>query len=72
MHFELRASTGHLRYSDVGWRQQALALSETVLAARKETLGEEHPETLRSMQDLAILKAKEETAVQTQSSFRVP
>jgi hypothetical protein len=34
-------------YSDLGQRQEALELEEKVLEAMKETLGEEHPNTLR-------------------------
>ncbi|KIM95717.1 hypothetical protein OIDMADRAFT_133514, partial [Oidiodendron maius Zn] len=33
--------------------QEALQLIETVVVARKWTLGEEHPDTLRSMHNLA-------------------
>jgi alkylhydroperoxidase family enzyme len=37
-----------------GRRVEALELTEKVVTARKRTLGEEHPETLRSMHKLAI------------------
>jgi len=43
-----------LVYSEVGRRQEALQLTEQVVEARKRTLGEEHPDTLRSMHNLAI------------------
>ena len=43
-----------LVYSEVGRRQEALQLTERVVEANKRTLGEEHPDTLRSMHALAI------------------
>lgn len=49
-----------LRYSDAGRRQQALQLIETVVASHKRTLGEEHPDTLASMHNLAILNETRE------------
>jgi hypothetical protein len=42
-----------ISYSQAGRRQEALQLTETVGAAQKRTLGEEHPETLRTMHNLA-------------------
>jgi hypothetical protein len=41
-------------YREVGRRQEALELLEKVVVARRRTLGEEHPDTLRSMHALAI------------------
>jgi hypothetical protein len=49
-----------LRYSDAGRRQEALPLIETVVASHKRTLGEEHPDTLASMHNLAILNETRE------------
>jgi Tetratricopeptide repeat len=43
-----------LAYQENGRRQEALQLTETVVSARKRTLGEEHPHTLGSMHALAI------------------
>ncbi len=43
-----------LAYSEVGRRQEALQLMEQVVEANKRTLGEEHPDTLGSMHNLAI------------------
>jgi tetratricopeptide (TPR) repeat protein len=43
-----------IAYKENGRRQEALELTEKVMAARKRTLGEEHPGTLSSMQSLAI------------------
>jgi hypothetical protein len=42
----------------VGRLEEALQLSEKVVAARKRTLGEEHPDTLTSMHSLAISYSK--------------
>ena len=42
-----------LVYSEAGRGQEGLQLTEQVVEARKRTLGEEHPHTLRSMQSLA-------------------
>jgi hypothetical protein len=42
-----------LAYSEAGRQREALQLRETVVAARKRTLGEEHPDTLSSMHTLA-------------------
>jgi Tetratricopeptide repeat len=42
-----------ISYSEVGRRQEALELTEKVVAARERTLGEEHPDTLDSMDCLA-------------------
>jgi hypothetical protein len=50
------------RYSEAGRRQEALQLLERVVAAQKRTLGEEHPDTLYSINNLAILNATEESA----------
>jgi hypothetical protein len=49
-----------LRYSDARRRQEALQLIETVVASHKMTLGEEHPDTLASMHNLAILNETRE------------
>jgi Tetratricopeptide repeat len=46
------------RYSEVGRRQEALQLTETVVTANKRTQGEEHPDTLLSKDNLAILQRK--------------
>ena len=43
-----------LAYQENGRRVEALELTEKVVAARKRTLEEEHPDTLRSMHALAI------------------
>lgn len=43
-----------IRYGETGRRQEALQLSEQVLAVRKRTLGEEHPDTLVSIHNLSI------------------
>jgi len=43
-----------LAYWEKGRRQEALQLTETVVAARKRTLGEERPDTLHSIHDLAV------------------
>jgi tetratricopeptide (TPR) repeat protein len=42
-----------LTYGEVGRQQEALQLTETVVEARKRTLGEGHPGTLWSMHNLA-------------------
>ncbi len=52
--FQKMASNFALVYSEVGRRQEALQLTERVVEAYKKTLGEEHPDTLGSMQNLAI------------------
>lgn len=39
--------------NEVGRQQETLQLTERVLEARKRTLGDEHPDTLRSMHALA-------------------
>jgi tetratricopeptide (TPR) repeat protein len=44
-----------LVYQENGRRQEALQLTETVVEARKRTLGEEHPDTLGSMHALALI-----------------
>ena len=43
-----------LTYGETGRQQEALQLTEAVVEARKRTLGEEHPDTLRSMHGLAF------------------
>jgi tetratricopeptide (TPR) repeat protein len=43
-----------LTYGENGRRQEALQLLEIVVETNKRTLGEEHPNTLRSIHDLAI------------------
>jgi hypothetical protein len=43
-----------IRYSDAGRRNEALEMSETVWKLRKGKLGEDHPDTLKSMNNLAI------------------
>ena len=48
------ASSFALVYGEVGRVQEALQLTERVVEVRKRKLGEEHPETLRSMHSLAI------------------
>jgi hypothetical protein len=45
-----------LAYRENGRRHEALQLAETVVAAYKRTLGEEHPDTLDSMHNLALLE----------------
>ncbi len=52
--FQKMASNFALVYSEVGRRQEALQLTERVVKAYKKTLGEKHPNTLDSMQNLAI------------------
>jgi hypothetical protein len=49
-----------LKYIDAGRRQEALQLIETVVASHKRTLGKEHPDTLASMHNLAILNETRE------------
>jgi tetratricopeptide (TPR) repeat protein len=48
------ASSFALVYSEAGRLQKALQLTERVVEANKRTLGEEHPDTLGSMHNLAI------------------
>ncbi|KAK3170216.1 hypothetical protein OEA41_009602 [Lepraria neglecta] len=48
------ASKFALVYSEAGRRQEALQLTEQVVEANKRTLGEEHPDTLGSIHNLAI------------------
>ncbi len=48
------ASSFALVYSEVGRVQEALQLTERVVEVRKRTLGEEHPDTLGSIHNLAI------------------
>jgi Tetratricopeptide repeat len=43
-----------LAYQENGRRQEVLQLTETAVAARKRTLGKEHPDILDSMDNLAI------------------
>ena len=43
-----------LVYQETGQWREALRLTEQVVEARRRTLGEEHPDTLGSMQNLAI------------------
>ena len=43
-----------LTYSDQGRTGEAAALQEEVLQKRRRILGEEHPDTLRSMNNLAL------------------
>ncbi|KAL8626124.1 hypothetical protein Q9189_008194, partial [Teloschistes chrysophthalmus] len=48
------ASSFALVYSEAGRGPEALQLTERVVEAYKRTLGEEHPDTLRSMHGLAL------------------
>jgi hypothetical protein len=43
-----------IRYGETGRRAEALQLAEQVTHLQKIKLGEDHPETLRSMHNLAI------------------
>ncbi|KIM92942.1 hypothetical protein OIDMADRAFT_36187 [Oidiodendron maius Zn] len=43
-----------LAYGEAGRQRETLQLLETVVAAHRRALGEEHPDTLGSMHDLAI------------------
>ena len=43
-----------IRYSEVGRLEKALQLTERVVEARKRTVGDEHPDTLTSMANLAF------------------
>jgi hypothetical protein len=47
-----------LAYEEVGRAKEALQLTEEVLEVRKRTLGDEHPKTLRSTENLKILKLR--------------
>jgi hypothetical protein len=44
-----------IRYNEAGRRTDALELSEKVLQLHKSKLGEDHPDTLESMQLVAYL-----------------
>jgi tetratricopeptide (TPR) repeat protein len=48
------AETFALTYSEAGRRPQALQLIEQLVEISKRTLGEEHPDALRSMHNLAV------------------
>jgi tetratricopeptide (TPR) repeat protein len=50
----IMAESFALAYGENGRQQEALQLTETVVAARKRTLGEKHPDILRSMHVLAV------------------
>jgi hypothetical protein len=52
-----------ISYSEVGRRQEALQLLETVVAAHKRTLGEEHPDTLHSVQNLTAFEYAQQNGV---------
>lgn len=43
------------RYSEVGRLEEALGLTEQVVALQKSKLGEDHPDTLMSIHELANL-----------------
>jgi hypothetical protein len=58
----IMAGSFALAYGENGRQQKALQLTETVVTAGKRTLGEEHPDTLHSINNLAILNATEESA----------
>ena len=49
--------------------EQAGALSEKVLEIRKRVMGEEHPDTLTSMNDLAVLNARRGQSAQAAELF---
>ena len=50
------ASSFALVYSEAGRGHEALELTERVVIARKRTLGEEHPDTLRLMRIFQSLR----------------